>query len=96
MKIRIATKTIALVSIVFIYRVLMNLLDPMLALYANDLAMNQMQNTPESSMGIQLYSYVRNNAWIGLVILIILIFGRDVLKVFKMYMNKKEKTNEEN
>ena len=74
----------------------MNLLDPMLALYANDLAMNQMQNTPESSMGIQLYSYVRNNAWIGLVILIILIFGRDVLKVFKMYMNKKEKTNEEN
>ena len=96
MKVRIIAKSIALIVIVFFYKILMNFVEPIVSIIiANDLAMNQMQNITESNIGIQLYSYVRNNAWIGLVILAIILFFREALEIIGKLMSKREKNNEE-
>ena len=89
MKARIKIKLIILVFIAFAYKVVEQTLSPIVA---NKLAMNQMYNTLDSSIGVQIYSYAVNHAKVVLAIFIIVFFNREVRELIKKV---KEKRNEE-
>lgn len=88
MKRRVKIKLIILVLIVFNFKVVEQILSPIVA---NNLAMNQMYNTLDSSVGIQIYSYAVNHAKVALAIFIIVLFNREVREIIKKL---KEKMNE--
>lgn len=94
MKVRLITKTIVLAIIIFIYKIVMNIIEPIVApLITNELVMNQMNNTVDSNLWLQLYTYAINYAWVGLIIIIVALYCREVLEIFDLI---KEKRNEEN
>ena len=88
MKRRMKIKLIILMIIVFNYKAVEQTLLPIVA---NKLAMNQMYNTLDSSVGIQIYSYAVNHAKVALAIFIFVLFNREVREIIKKL---KEKMNE--
>ena len=88
MKSRVKIKLSILVLIVFIYKAVGQILS---TIVANNLAMNQMYNALDSSVGIQIYSYAVNHAKVALAIFIIVLFNREVREIIKKL---KEKMNE--
>lgn len=88
MKTRVKIKLIILVLIVFSFKAVVQILSPIVA---NNLAMNQMGNTWDSSVGIQIYSYAVNHAKVAFAIFIIVLFNREVREIIKKL---KEKMNE--
>lgn len=88
MKPRVKIKLIILVLIVFIYKAVEQILSTIIV---NRLAMNQMYNTLDSSVGIQIYSYVVNHAKVALAIFIFVLFNKEVREIIKKL---KEKMNE--
>lgn len=93
MKVRLITKTIVLAIIIFIYKIIMNFIEPLISpLIANELAMNQMKNTTDSNLWLQLYTYISNHAWVGLVVIIVALYFREVFEIINLI---KEKRNEE-
>lgn len=76
----IIIKVVILVAISIIYNAIIQTISPIIA---NELAMQQMQNYDTSSMGIQLYQYLTNYSWIVFVILIVIMFRKDVVNIFK-------------
>ena len=48
----------------------------------NQIAMMQMENTVESSMGIQLYSYIKDFSWVVVVIIAIMMFKKEIKIIF--------------
>ena len=88
MKTRVKIKLIILVFIVFAYKAVEQTLSPIVV---NKLAMNQMYHALDSSVGIQIYSYVVNHAKVALAIFIIVLFNREVRVIIKKV---KEKMNE--
>lgn len=92
MKVRLIAKTIAVAIIIFVYKVVMNFIEPLVSpLIANELAMNQMQNTVDSNLWLQLYTYTTNNAWVGLVVIIVVLYFREAFEIINLI---KEKRNE--
>lgn len=89
MKTSVKIKLIILVLIVFSFKAVVQILSPIVA---NNLAMNQMYNTLDSNVGIQIYSYVVNHAKVAFAILIMVLFNREVREIIKKV---KEKRNEE-
>ena len=79
-------KLIVLTTIIIIYNIIMQFLSTIIA---NELAMNQMQNSVDSSLGIQIYSYVSNYSWIVLLILVVAMFYKDVLNLIKWIKENK-------
>lgn len=93
MKVRLIAKTIAVAIIIFVYKVVMNFIEPLISpLIANELAMNQMKNTADSNLWLQLYTYVSNHAWVGLMVIIVALYFREVFEIIELI---KEKKNEE-
>lgn len=82
-------KFMILSVLVIIYNAFVQTVSPIIA---NQLAMQQMQNYDTSSMGIQLYSYLTNYSWIIFVVLIVIMFHKDVVNIFKKI---KESVNNE-
>jgi hypothetical protein len=94
MKVRLITKTIVLAIIIFIYKIAMNFIEPLVTpLITNELVMNQMNNKVDSNLWLQLYTYATNYAWVGLAVIIVALYCREVLEIFDLI---KEKRNEEN
>ena len=92
MKVRLIAKTIAVAIIIFVYKVVMNFIEPLVSpLIANELAMNQMQNTVDSNLWLQLYTYITNNAWVVLMVIIVALYFREVFEIINLI---KEKRNE--
>lgn len=85
MKIRVKIKLIILVLIVFNFKVVEQILSPIVA---NNLAMNQMGNKWDSSVGIQFYIYVMNYAKVALAIFIFVLFNREVREIIKKLKEK--------
>lgn len=79
-------KLIVLTTIIIIYNIIIQFLS---TIVANELAMNQMQNSVDSSLGIQIYSYVSNYSWIVLLILVVAMFYKDVLNLIKWIKENK-------
>lgn len=65
-------------------------------LIENSLAMSQMSYSFESNLLVQVYDYVSNYSWIIYLLLVILVFHKEILKIYKSLKETKEKTNEEN
>ena len=82
-------KFLILFALVIIYNAFVQTVSPIIA---NQLAMQQMQNYDTSSMGIQLYQYLTNYSWIVFVILIVIMFRKEVTNIF---MKIKENVNNE-
>ena len=84
-----AVKVFGLITIIFIYNLIMQSVSHT---FANEMALIQMQNSVDSSWWIGIYTYLSNNSWLFLLILIIVMFYKDVEKFIKFI---KEKVNEE-
>lgn len=85
MEARIKIKLIILVIIVFNYKAVEQFISPIVA---NNLAMNQMGNMWDSSVGIQIYSYAVNHAKVALAIFIFVLFNREVREIIKKLKEK--------
>lgn len=83
-------KIIVLIIIASIYNAIMQFVSPIIA---NELAMNQMQNSVDSSLGIQLYTYASNYSWIVFLLVVVIMFYKDALKLIK-WIKEKNKDEE--
>lgn len=88
MKIITIVKTIILISFVIAYNTIIQFVSPIVA---NELAMNQMQNNINSSLGIQIYTYITNYDWVLLIAIILILYCKEIVNIFV----NKEKYNEE-
>ena len=65
-------------------------------LYKNSFAMNQMSYSFDSNLALQVYDYISNYSWIAYILLTILVFHKEILKLYKKFKKVKENVNEEN
>lgn len=77
---KIVIKIIALAIVFGIFEAIGLYVSP---LFENNLAMNQMSYSFESSLLVQAYDYVSNYTWIVYILLTILVFHKEILKVYK-------------
>ena len=59
-------------------------------LLKNNLATYQMSYTFESNLFIQIYSYISNYSWTIYLLLTILVFYKEILKLYKKIKKTKE------
>lgn len=59
-------------------------------LIENNLAMNQMSYSYDSNLYIQIYDYISSYSWIIYLLLTILVFRKEILKIYKKLKNKGE------
>lgn len=85
-------KIIIFIVLVFLYNMLKQFVSPLIA---NELAMNQMQNTVDSNLWIQLYTYISNYSILIFIIIAILFFSKDIVNLINKNNNKKENQDEE-
>ena len=85
-------KIIIFTILVFLYNMLKQFVSPLIA---NELAMNQMQNTIDSNLWIQLYTYISNYSILIFIIITILFFSKDIVNLINKNNNKKENQDEE-
>ena len=84
-------KIIIFIVLVFLYNMLKQFVSPLIA---NELAMNQMQNTIDSNLWIQLYTYFSNYSVLIFIVIAILLFNKDIVNLINKN-NKKENQDEE-
>ena len=84
-KIGFFIKVIVLIIIASIYNATMQFISPIIA---NELAMNQMQNSVDSSLGIQLYTYASNYSWIVMLLVVVIMFYKDAFKLINFIKEK--------
>ena len=61
----------------------------------NGLAINQMYSTVESSMLVQVYSFMKNYSFILSVLLVLIVFRKGLSNLYTKLKDKKENKNEE-
>lgn len=91
MKTSTKIKIVVFLVLLFLYNALNQFISPLIA---NDLAMNQMQNTVDSNLWIQLYTYFSNYSILILIVIAILLFNKDVINLINKINKKKEKKDE--
>ena len=84
-------KIIIFIVLVFLYNMLKQFVSPLIA---NSLAMNQIQNTVDSNLWIQLYTYFSNYSVLIFIVIAILLFNNDIVNLINKN-NKKENQDEE-
>ena len=84
-------KIIIFIVLIFLYNMLKQFVIPLIA---NSLAMNQMQNTIDSNLWIQLYTYISNYSVLIFIIIAVLFFNKNIVNLINK--NKKEQKDEEN
>lgn len=85
-------KIIIFIVLIFLYNILQQFISPLIA---NDLAMNQMQNTVDSNLWIQLYTYFSNYSILIFIVIAVLLFNKDIVNLINKINKKKEKKDEE-
>lgn len=88
----IKIKIIIFIVLVFLYNMLKQFVSPLIA---NSLAMNQIQNTVDSNLWIQLYTYFSNYSVLIFIVIAILLFNKDIVNLINKNNNKKENQDEE-
>ena len=86
----IVTKAVFLVVIVRIFSIINTEISPIIANY---LALNQMNNSIDSSLGIRLYSEFSQYSWVLIIIATYILFAEDIGKFIK-YIKKEVINNE--
>ena len=84
-------KIIVTFALMIIFRGVTDFISPIVA---NQLAMEQMYNYPNSSLWIQLYTYLMQYSWLLAILYIILVFKNDITLLFTLIRSKRN--NEEN
>ena len=79
-------KIIIFIVLIFLYNMLKQFVNPLIA---NSLAMNQMQNTVDSNLWIQLYTYISNYSVLIFIVIAILFFNKDIVNLINKNKNKK-------
>ena len=87
MKTLTKVKIVLFVVLIFLYDVLKQFISPLIA---NDLVMNQMQSTVDSNLWIQLYTYLSNYSFLIFIVIAILLFNKNIIKLIKKYKEKGE------
>ena len=86
MKTSTKIKIVVFLVLLFLYNALNQFISPLIA---NDLAMNQMQNTVDSNLWIQLYTYFSNYSILILIVIAILLFNKDIVNLINKINKKK-------
>lgn len=93
---RIISKIIFLITIFFIFEICGLYISP---LVENGLAINQMYNTIESNLLVQLYTHISNYSYVFGIVLILFVFRKELSKLYKLLKEKlkekKENSNEQ-
>lgn len=93
----ITAKTIAVIIIIFAYKMATGIITPFIAFVANRLAMQQMNNAYHSNWGIEAYNFVVNHSGWFLALLIFIIFFKELcVLVTKLIDSVKENNHEKN
>lgn len=79
-------KIIIFIVLIFLYNILQQFISPLIA---NDLAMNQMQNTVDSNLWIQLYTYFSNYSILIFIVIAVLLFNKDIVNLINKINKKK-------
>lgn len=82
----IAIKAVFLVAIVRIFSIINTEISPIIANY---LALNQMNNSIDSSLGIRLYSEFSQYSWVLIIFATYILFAEDIGKFIK-YIKKRK------
>lgn len=85
MKKSIKIKIIIFIVLILLYNILYQFISP---LVSNEMAMYQMQNTIDSNLWIQLYTYFSNYSVLIFIVIGILLFNKNIINFIK---EKKEK-----
>lgn len=86
MKTSTKIKIVVFLVLLFLYNALNQFISPLIA---NDLAMNQMQNTVDSNLWIQLYTYFSNYSILIFIVIAILLFNKDIVNLINKINKKK-------
>lgn len=96
-KTRIIAKTIAMLVFILLYKVVMCIIEPIVASSVSvDLAMLQMQNAEYSTTAMQIYTYVKNYAWVGLALIACVVYCKEIFELINLLTEKGDNNNEEN
>ena len=86
---KVTWKVVLLLILAVIYQRYIQLVSPIVS---NQLAVNQMGNSMDSSLWIQAYSISVNNFYLVFMLVALLLFHKEIIKLLK---RAKEKINEE-
>lgn len=86
MKTSTKIKIVVFLVLLFLYNALNQFISPLIA---NDLAMNQIQNTVDSNLWIQLYTYFSNYSILIFIVIAILLFNKDIVNLINKINKKK-------
>lgn len=93
-KTKLVVKTIVMLGLIFAYNVIMYIIEPIVSpSITNDLAMLQMQNVEYSTTAIQAVTYAKNYSWVILVVIGLCLFGREIISIINLILEKDEKEN---
>lgn len=89
----IIIKCVTILVVVTLWCIVSQFVSPIVA---NEAALLQMSNSADSSLWIQIYSYLSNIVWVVLGAFAVLLFRRELVYIFKFSKSKiKEETNHE-
>lgn len=63
-------------------------------LFENSLAVCQMSYSFESNLLVQVYDYISNYSWVIYLLITILVFHKEILKLYKNIKRRKGERNE--
>ena len=93
---KIITKIIFLIVVFSIFEICGLYINP---LVENGLAINQMYNTIESNLLVQVYDYISNYTLVFGILLVLFVFRKELSKLYKKvkesFNDQKEKENEQ-
>ena len=91
---KVITKVIFLCAVFLLFEIIGMSISPIVE---NGLAVNQMYSTVESSMLVQVYSFMKNYSFILSVLLVLIVFHKELSKLYTTLKNNiKEQKGEEN
>lgn len=88
----IAMKFVFLLLFVWAFSMINTAISPIIANY---LALNQMNNSIDSSFGIRLYSECSQYSWVLIIIATFILFAEDIGKIINNLKEKEDVKNEE-
>ena len=88
----IIAKSVFLLVFIQMFRMINTAVSPIIANY---LALNQMNNSVDSSFGIRLYSECSQHSWVLILIAAFVLFAEDIGKIINKLKEKEDVKNEE-
>lgn len=88
----IAVKVVFLLVFIRLFTIINTAISPIIA---NHLALNQMNNSIDSSFGIRLYSECSQYSWLLIIIATFILFAEDIGKIINNLKEKEDIKNEE-